>query len=525
MNIKFDQTELDTDRISLIQGSSPVSLEPLVFDLLCYLIENRDQVISKEALLEQVWHGRIVADTTIATAIKTARKALGDSGDKQKYIETIRGRGFRFNTPESLQILGAADQDQMGAKHSHKTDESAVQQAASFVKPSLLILPFEHPAASSEKNDVPNNLDSELSRILFRIPLLQQLNSNTLPPDDRCTLSARKAYEQYHVRYLVTAAGNLIDNTAKQEYQLHLQLTDCKSGFQLWAQRFVCEPGNDCHQLLVEIVSQLEPQLQKAIYEDIVSEQGEKNSLALYFQASGLLATKGWHEQSFIEAAALLRESIRQTPNFALAYGYLSLLLAFGHRVGLALEPEAVSRESLEMSEKALDLDSNDSMLLGFVGCAYCDLNRPERGVPLLQKALSINPDNAQARVALGAVKLATGHPSEGIQELQKGIASSPKDARLAIWQSFLASALLATRNVEEAIREAEQACQRSHKAYLPYVVLAAALLVSKDIARASQNLSEAFRIKHDLNKQQIAALVGDKLAQQLLQLQGEAIS
>ena len=74
-------------------------MEPKVFDLLVHLIRHRDRVLSREELLQEVWDGREVSDTTLSNHVKSARKVLGDSGELQSTIQTIRGRGYQFIAP------------------------------------------------------------------------------------------------------------------------------------------------------------------------------------------------------------------------------------------------------------------------------------------------------------------------------------------------------------------------------------------------------------------------------------------
>src|SRR5262245_38693045 len=92
----FENHTLDADRRELRRGSELIALEPQVFDLLLYLIANRDRVVSKDDLIASVWGGRIVSDSTLASRINAARKAVGDNGDEQKAIRTIARRGVRF---------------------------------------------------------------------------------------------------------------------------------------------------------------------------------------------------------------------------------------------------------------------------------------------------------------------------------------------------------------------------------------------------------------------------------------------
>jgi pimeloyl-ACP methyl ester carboxylesterase/DNA-binding winged helix-turn-helix (wHTH) protein len=92
----FENHVLDTDRRELWRGSEPIAVEPQVFDLLLYLVRNRDRVVSKDDLIAAVWGGRIVSDSTLDSRINAARKAVGDSGGEQRLIRTIARKGVRF---------------------------------------------------------------------------------------------------------------------------------------------------------------------------------------------------------------------------------------------------------------------------------------------------------------------------------------------------------------------------------------------------------------------------------------------
>jgi DNA-binding winged helix-turn-helix (wHTH) protein/alpha-beta hydrolase superfamily lysophospholipase len=96
---RFGDYSLDAGRRELMQGGDLVAVEPQVFDLLVYLVQNRDRVVSKDDLLEAVWGGRIVSESTLTTRINAARRAIGDSGAQQEAIRTVTRKGFRFVAP------------------------------------------------------------------------------------------------------------------------------------------------------------------------------------------------------------------------------------------------------------------------------------------------------------------------------------------------------------------------------------------------------------------------------------------
>ena len=96
MTFLFGDMVLDSERRELRSGSALIPIEPQVFDILNFLIRNRDRVVSKDDLLTAIWGGRLVSDSAIAARINAARRALGDSGEQQHWIRTIARKGFRF---------------------------------------------------------------------------------------------------------------------------------------------------------------------------------------------------------------------------------------------------------------------------------------------------------------------------------------------------------------------------------------------------------------------------------------------
>ena len=92
----FENYALDTDRRELRCGEMLVRVEPQVFDLIAFLVRNRDRVVSKDDLLASVWDGRVVSESTLSTRIAAARNAIGDNGEAQRLIKTLPRKGIRF---------------------------------------------------------------------------------------------------------------------------------------------------------------------------------------------------------------------------------------------------------------------------------------------------------------------------------------------------------------------------------------------------------------------------------------------
>src|SRR5436189_821460 len=115
MKFIFSNQILDTDTRELSRENMPVSLEPQAFDLGAHLMENRDRVVSKEELIDTIWKGRHVAESTLTSRSNAARKAPGDSGSTQALIRTIARKGFRFVGDVQTGAAGVGSTDPAGA--------------------------------------------------------------------------------------------------------------------------------------------------------------------------------------------------------------------------------------------------------------------------------------------------------------------------------------------------------------------------------------------------------------------------
>ena len=94
--LQFANIQIDSARRELRRDGELVPVEPQVFDLLLYLIGNRDRVVTRDDLIEHVWNGRIVSESTLATRLNSARRVIGDDGERQALIKTIARKGVRF---------------------------------------------------------------------------------------------------------------------------------------------------------------------------------------------------------------------------------------------------------------------------------------------------------------------------------------------------------------------------------------------------------------------------------------------
>ena len=158
MRFDFSGYSLDVGRRELRRGPDRIGVEPQVFDLLVYLIENRDRVVTKDDLIASVWGGRIVSESTLTSRITAARKAIGDTGERQDLIQTIQRRGFRFIAATHI-------------GHNVPDDRSRSASAAhenSREKPSIAVLPLRYLGLDTTQDFIADGLTEDIINALSK---------------------------------------------------------------------------------------------------------------------------------------------------------------------------------------------------------------------------------------------------------------------------------------------------------------------------------------------------------------------
>jgi len=505
MRLAFHGFELDTELFELRSNGESRPVEPQVFDLLVYLARNSDRIVSRQELLDTLWHGKVVTESTLSSRIKAARQAVGDDGQSQQLIATYNRRGYRFVATVERRSDTVLNANQQLLRDSALASSEELGSACLFPRspghekerPVLAVLPFSHSQSSDEIAWIAEVLGEDIGMQLAHIPGFLVLSSNTTAYYRRREISIDQVGRELDADYVVEGsvwniAGNL---------RVSVQLLETVSGAMLWSRRWVIPAdrlGELQDEAVREIVGSIEPELNRAEFATLRKRRPvDLGAWALYRQGHALLGMKGWNEDSFAEAARLLRKAIVRDPELAFAHAYLALILAIGHLVGLVTE-DGWREEAVTAAETAIALDNQDSDVLGYVGCAFADMGDHQRGIGMLRRAIELNPSNAQAVAALGAALLQTGS-EEGVEYMRHGMRISPRDNRLSAWGALLARGLLNFGRIDEAINTAA-ACNCDDKIFLPRVVLAVAQVTAGNNELAGKALEDARRIRPGLS-------------------------
>ena len=385
-----------------------------------------------------------------------------------------------------------------------KTDSNGTRQ-----QPSLAVIPFACMSESRELEYLADGLTEDLTTLLARVPgfLVISRGSAFVYKDKR--IDTRQLAEELGVRYVIEGSLRPVGQTIR----VSAQLIEAENQGHLWAERF----DRSSDQLLElqdeitqSIVARIEPELARAELTRLRRHHpSNMDAWELYQRAHSQLSLKGWGKETFEESIHLLREAITLEPDFALAHAYLSLLLAVSHMFQLSKESPPLDEQAVDEAEKAINLDSHDSSVLGYVGCALADIGHTRRALELLKQAVEYDPSNAQAWAALGVAQIRGRKVRQGVESLRHGIRISPLDTRLAYWGTILANALFRLGETQQALEEAQNACRRHDKFANSRVVLAMILHSENREQEAIAAIKEAKRLAPDLRLDSVRGLIG----------------
>jgi TolB-like protein/Flp pilus assembly protein TadD len=215
---RFGDREVDIRLRQVRAAGTLVDAQPKAFDLLVYLIENRDRVVDKDELLAQLWSGTVVTDSALNQVVRKARSLAGDDGERQAVIRTVQRRGFRF-----VAVLQARN-----------GESTAGRAQANAVAPSVAVLPFADMSPERDQEYFCDGMVEEIITELSRIPWLHVAARTSSFAFKHRADDVREIGRQLGVNSVlegsVRKAGDKLRVTA--------QLIDAATGFHLWSERW-----------------------------------------------------------------------------------------------------------------------------------------------------------------------------------------------------------------------------------------------------------------------------------------------
>jgi TolB-like protein len=219
----FEDCALDTDRRELHRGGKAVAVAPQVFDLLDFLIRNRERVVSKDDLIAAIWEGRAVSEAALTTRLNVARSAIGDSGDEQRLIKTLPRKGIRF--------IGTVREASVAADVEIASPGPAKSMPAFSDKPAIAILPFANLSSDPDQEYFADGMVEDIITGLSRSRSLLVIARQSSFVYKGRQVDIQQIGRDLGVRFVlegsVRKAGNRVRITGK--------LIDADAGVHLWA--------------------------------------------------------------------------------------------------------------------------------------------------------------------------------------------------------------------------------------------------------------------------------------------------
>jgi TolB-like protein len=297
----FEDYALDTDRRELLKADRPIAVQPQVFDLLAFLIANRGRVVSKDEVIEAVWDGRVVSESTLTSRINAGRSAVGDSGEEQRLIRTASRKGFRF--------IGAV-RETTSTEASAQPPPTGISPAAALApdgKPprlSIVVLPFANLGGNPDHEPFVDGVTESLTTDLSRIRGSFVIARHTAFAYKGKAIDLKQIGRELGVHYVLE--GSIL--RSGERMRINAQLVDAETGAQVSADRFDKSVA-DLFAAQDEIVARIARQLDAALA-SAEARRAERSphpdSMDFYFRGKACL-NKGYDPEGLARAGLLFR--------------------------------------------------------------------------------------------------------------------------------------------------------------------------------------------------------------------------
>jgi TolB-like protein len=490
MRYLFEDFALDTDKRELRRGIDAVSVTPQAFDVLLYLIRNRQRVVSKDDLISAIWGGRAISDAALATRLNAARAAIGDAGDQQRLIKTLQRKGFRFTG--SVQETDKPDVD-IAAR-------SAVQPVAPAPgpsdKPSIAVLPFQNMSGDPDQEYFADGLVDDITTALSRFRALFVIARNSSFTYKGKPADIKQVGQQLGARYVLEGSVR----KAGARLRITGQLIDAANGVHLWVDRFdgVLDDVFDLQDKVTQqVVGAIAPEVDRAEMERARRRPlGNIDAVTAYYRG---LPNVGFPTSAENNDDALkhFETAIALDPGFVPAYGGAASCITW--RWGNKW-PGDISEDRAKLlgfAERLKELGADDAFTLSIVGFTLFWVRLDfDAGLEMIERAVQCNPNCADAVRSRGFVRGWHGESDAAVADLELAMRLSPRDPLNYAAMLGLALAHHNARRHAEAVAWADRSIRAFPPSFLVGVYQAILCYVGAGRLEEAQRLmAESLRL------------------------------
>ncbi|WFU13987.1 winged helix-turn-helix domain-containing tetratricopeptide repeat protein [Bradyrhizobium sp. CB3481] len=452
MQFLFADYVLDLNRRELTRGSAAIAIGPRVFDLLVYLVQARDRVVTRDELLDTVWSGRIVSESTLTSHINAVRKAIGDSGQEQRLIRTIARKGLRF-----VGEVEARSPDSAVIRNAEQANSNERQEPSLPDKPSIAILPFQNLSGDPEQEYFADGVVEDIILALSRIRWLFVIARNSSFTYKGRAVDVRQVGRELGVRYVLEGSVR----KAATRVRITGQLIDATNGVHLWAERFE-GTLDDIFELqdtvAAGVVSAIAPQLELAEIER-ASRKPTESLHAYDYYLRGLTKFHLASRAGLDEALPLFYKAIELDAEFASAYGMAAWCYYWRKMNRWLDDREADGNEAARLCRHAVTLGKNDAVALTRGGHAWPHFGGDlESCVTYVDRAMVLNPNLSTIWYLGGYQRISLGRHDSAIEYFTRAMRLSPLDPETFQMQTGIAMGHLYSGRFDAAVACLEMA-------------------------------------------------------------------
>ena len=454
MQFVFEDCVLDPIRRELTRRSEPVTIGPQVFDLLTFLVQNRERVVSKADMIQAVWGGRIVSESTLTSHINAVRKAIGDNGEDQRLIRTVPRKGFRFVA--DVREADASEDVSRPKTEPAKSDETSAPPTLPDA-PSIAVLPFQNWSGEPEQDYFTDGVVEDIITALSHIDRLFVVARNSSFTYKGCAVDVKQVGRELGVRYVLEGSVR----KAASRVRITGQLVDAMTGTHLWADRFdgtLDDIFELQDQVATSVVGAIAPQLERA--EIGRAKRKPTESLDAYdYYLRGMASFHPGTREAISEALPFFSKAIELDPGFASAYGMAASCYYWRKMNNWTSERSQEFAEGARLANRAVELGADDAVALSRGGHAYPHFGGDlDRGVAAVDRALKLNPGLSAAWYLSGFQRISLGEHDDAVERFARAMRLSPLDPEIFQMQTGTAMAHLFARRFDVASAWAEKA-------------------------------------------------------------------
>ena len=486
MQFAFDDYVVDPQLREVRCRDELVHAEPQVFDLLLHLVRNRDRVVTLDELIETVWAGRHVSESTIRNRINAARSLVGDDGGRQGLIMTIPRKGLRFvgHVIEEAGGSGRGDMDATGSSNLQILENQEASRplpagppttaGRDGTKPIVAVLPFTNLGGDPIHEHLADGLSEDIITILAKHRSLLVIARNSVFAFKGRAGDVRLAGAELGADYVVEGSVRRLGD----DLRVTAHLIQTTSGQLIWADRFdrPMEALFDMQDEITNtIVASIEPQIGSV--ERAVAARRKPSSLHAWdLMQLGISHLYRANFQDNLEAQRLLRSASEQDPTLAQAHAHLAYATLLSMLYFDAEPEETRLAEVQNTASRAMELDDQDAMVRFVYGRVLLTRRSYADALLELEQSVVLNPALAIGYCGVADSLAYEGRYSEAFPYFQRAIELSPHDPQRWAFHAYRALAHLFARQFRLAADWARKATHIPNCHYWPYAHRVAAL-------------------------------------------------